>query len=238
MSHQPSLSPDTLYRLLSRRDLTDPLQGPHAMQALAAAIHEAVGSLGYPVRYTRLQAVRPPRDGEPPVPQLACGPIDQLEQAALPRSAGEQSPVMLGALGAVHGLDLAGGVRLHGHQLSLWLSDGAAGQDPLPAILTLALSAAVPGLSYRLLPTEDPRLDRVFAVQLRHDDDWVAVGLCGRVAHARLGPMQGLILELDELLALRKGLPDKGLIYSTRAEDRSRMLDLEPWAEASVSRTG
>ncbi len=212
MDHAPSLTPEALHRLLSRRDLTDPLQGRHPIQDLVIDIRRPLARLKLPVRHAHSGPVRPAREGERPGPKLVAAPIDLLEQGLLAIADNEEHPVLLCTQGSVHGLHATcGGQHLHGHLLGLWLLPGASGPAPeaMAEVVREALRATLSGAEYRLLPMTDPCLERAFRIELRHAGDWIGAGLCGRYVHPRAGAVQGVLLELDELLALRDAVPER-----------------------------
>ncbi len=237
----PPLAPETLARLYARRDLTDPLQGDHAMQLLIGEIETAAANGGAGYLRLRLHPVRGAQPGETPGARLACDPRDLLEQAICtcpPLNA--DAPTTLIARGPVHGHDSDGHLRLHGHQMTIWrLGGGRTAELDLNELLPRLLRSAVPDACYRMQPTSDPCLERCFSIQMRLQGDWHVIGRLGRLSHHRYGPVTTLLLELDELLALRKALPDAALLYQSATAVQGQMLDLAPWrAMEGISRAG
>lgn len=227
-----SLSPDALHRLLSRRDLTNPREGVHAMQPLVREIHEAAARrLDVPRRVCRLPPVRRhvAATGEPGVLRLRQDLIEPPPEALDVLEPDTPDSVLLVCLGPVVGRAGDGRAHLHGHRLSLWLLDqGGIRADCLPALVQTALRAAVPGHHYRLLPRTDGASRSAFSVEVNDGRGWERVGACGIAAHGE-GEAAGVILELEPLLVLRKQLPDASLIHAPDREVQSRMRDLEPY---------
>lgn len=173
------LSHEALERALDLRDLTDPLQGPHAMQRIVNAIHGALAArwgcrrhlhraapivavadnydrLGYPpdgaardARYTRYVTERMP--------------LRTHTSAAIPgllRAITLEPPadLLLVCPGLVYRRDAVD--RLHTgepHQLDLWrVKRGRLGVADLEEMVAAVVEAALPDHRHRVLPTRHP----------------------------------------------------------------------------------
>ncbi|MEX0732809.1 MAG: hypothetical protein WED00_05505 [Aquisalimonadaceae bacterium] len=229
-----SLSPEALHRLLGRRDLTDPNEGPHAMQLLLQEIHTAVGvRLSVPRRLCRTQPVRrqPGEAGGAGSLRLRQEPAGPPPEAADVLELDAPPSLLLVCPGPVFGRADDGRVHLHGHRLSLWyLGEEMPSSTLLPALVQTAVRAAVPGRHYRLVPAAGYGLRSSFAVEAQGSESWVHVGHCG-IGSQNDRDAVGLVLELEPLLILRKELPDAALIHSTDLEVQSHMQDLLPYRE-------
>ena len=232
-----SLSADSLQRLLSRRDLTNPRQGEHALQTLARDALTATGeALQLPVRLHRSLGVA--RDGEG-VPRLQTVATDSLQELLdLLRDEGASDIPMLACLGPVHAGQQDGALRLRGHRLALWVQ--AAGEALLPTLVRQVARGVLPDAGMRLLPEPGTTFDRGFRMDVHGGDGWMAVATCG---YLKLDGQEftGIVMELEPVLAVRKGLPDPSLVHSPDQRVQAQLLDLQPWkplepAEPDVSR--
>jgi len=189
------------------RDLTDPGQGPHALQLIVDAglvalsrawqipalvqrsnpvipIEDNYDKLGYPAdgiardaRYTRYVSDR----------LLLRTQTSAMVPAALERLAlSEAQPDWLIACpGMVYRRDEID--RLHcgePHQLDLWRvrRGGALGQADLQGMIALLLGAILPGLPYRSVPAQHPYTLDGLQIDVQYRGEWVEVGECG-LAH-------------------------------------------------------
>jgi phenylalanyl-tRNA synthetase alpha chain len=234
------LSPEAVERALALRDLTDPAQGPHAMQlivdAAVRALSEAWGSpviverahpvvtvadnydrLLYPpggaardARYTRYLS----RDTLLRTQTSAMIPPLLRRLAAAP-----PEDVLLACPGLVWRRDRID--RLHvgaPHQLDLWrLQRGPSRSGPdLDEMIRLVVGAVAPGRELRTVRTVHPYTAGGLEVHVRAGDEWVEVAECG-VAHPRLLRDAGLPLEYEGL-AMGLGL-DRLLMLAKGIDD-------------------
>ena len=220
------LSPDAVERALALRDLTDPAQGPHAMQlvvdAAVAALAKAwdapdtverahpdvsvadnYDALLYPpggaardARYTRYVS----RDTLLRTQTSAMIPPLLRRLASAP-----PADVLLACIGLVWRRDRID--RLHvgePHQLDLWrIRRGPdLGGAELEEMISLVAAAVAPGRRVRLERTVHPYTAGGLEVHVEADGEWVEIAECG-VAHPYLlracglpGDVSGLAMGL------------------------------------------
>ncbi|MCC5858017.1 MAG: hypothetical protein JJT90_07670 [Ectothiorhodospiraceae bacterium] len=219
------LSPETLQRLLSRRDLTDPRQGRHALQTLyRQACASVSAALSLPLRLHRTSGIL---SGS--APRLQGGATEALEELLqLLDDEGNRAEHLFACLGPVYGREQDGAVRLSGHRLALWVRDPRT--DSLPPLVKALSGAALPETGGRLLPEPSADFDRGFRLDVRGADGWDRMAMCG-YAHLDGQPYAGVLLDLERALATRKGLPDVRLVHDPDPDVQGRMLDLEPWTD-------
>lgn len=235
-----SLSPDTLYRLLGRRDLTDSHQGPHALQLLLHDIHSAIAArLDVPRRLCRILPVRRQlTDGDSQAslsvhPEIPGPPVEAMDMLAL-----DAPPaVLLVCPGPVFGRADDGRVHLHGHRLALWYVGSPAPSALLPVLVQTAMRTALPDRDYRLMPVHIAGLRAAFAVEAHGPDGWVHAGHCGIASDAGV-ETPGVVLELEPLLVLRKALPDAALVHGADPAVQSQMQDLSPYRSPLMEESG
>ncbi|HEU4533000.1 MAG TPA: hypothetical protein VFS00_02740 [Polyangiaceae bacterium] len=213
----PLLDSAALRRALSIADLTDPGDGPHALQALvdaaASALAAAWGAetrvrrapplasvadnydrLLYPpegvardARYTRYVA----RDVVLRTQTTAVVPAALAELAR----DGAWRDVLLACPGIVYRRDCID--RLHSgepHQLDLWrVRRGGAdlAGDDLEAMIAIAIGAVLPGRAWRATPARHPYTEAGRQIDVRDGDAWIEVGECG-LASRRVLAAEGL----------------------------------------------
>ncbi len=221
------LRPDSLHHLLAGRDLTDRRQGAHALQPLAReVIRRTSAALEQQARVLRSLGIRRLEDGSL---WLHTSPAGALEEALdLAEESDDSGVGLLACFDRAHTLERDGVVGLRTHRLTLWCQETDQA-DRLPVLIGTALRAALPGVCYRLVPDRQTGMERVFRVDVRRGDDWSAVGYGGRSAGEHVAGFLGLVLDLEALLVLRKGLPDQALIHVRAPAVQAQMLDLEPW---------
>ena len=201
-----TITDQQLASALSLRDLSDPAQGPHAIQLLVAAIattlesawgcpvtvhrappvvtiQENYGVLGYPpdaaareARYTRYV------DGRRLLRSHATAMVPGALQAAA-RSGGNDLAVI--CPGLVYRRDVVD--RLHvgePHQLDVWRARRGAAltEHDLDGLVRLVVRAVVPGAGHRTLPASHPYTDAGREVEVRAGDSWVELLECGLAA--------------------------------------------------------
>jgi phenylalanyl-tRNA synthetase alpha chain len=210
------LSPEQLARDLSVRDLSDPAEGPHAIQLIAGRAAQALAAhWGCQVRWCRGDRIVPVADN---YDLLGYGPGDVTREARYSRyiAAGQMLrshssalvPPALRALAADPGEDVLlvcpatvyrrdSIDRLHTgtpHQLDLWRVTGRPAQmaeADLREMVRVVLGALLPGADHRLEPRTHPYTVGGQQVDVHHDGEWVEVGECG-VAHPRVLRAAGL----------------------------------------------
>ncbi len=200
------LTPDQLAQALSLRDLSDPCQGPHALQLLCDEVRNALRrAWGCAVRVERTHPVVPVEDnyerlGYPPDAVTRDGrytryvsetcmlrshcsaAIPPLLRTLAPGAAGLD--VLLACPGIIYRRDVIG--RYHSgtpHQLDLWRIVGRPmGRDDLLQMVKLTLDAVLPGREWRAVDTEHPYTVGGLEIEVRAHDGWVEVGECGVAA--------------------------------------------------------
>lgn len=254
MSH-PVLSPDALARALELRDLTDPAQGPHAMQTLVdAALASLAGAWGCPVVLHRAHPVVSVADnydrlGTPPdsvardARYTRCLSADRLlrtqTSAMIPpllRSLAPRPPpdVLLACPGLVWRRDAID--RLHTgepHQVDLWrLRTGAPlGASDLEEMIGLVCRAVLPGRAVRTSEAVHPYTRQGRQIDVRAGDAWVEIGECGLAAPellAREGMPPGA-----SGLAMGLGL-DRALMLRKGLDDIRWLRSRDPRATAQM----
>jgi phenylalanyl-tRNA synthetase alpha chain len=238
------LSPDAVERALALRDLTDPAQGPHAMQLLVdaavAALAKAWGStvtverahpvvtvadnydaLLYPpggaardARYTRYVS----RDTLLRTQTSAMIPPLLRRLASTP-----PADALLACPGLVWRRDRID--RLHvgePHQLDLWrVRRGAGiGSRELEEMIGLVTAAVAPGRAVRLERTVHPYTAGGLEVHVDVGGEWVEIAECG-VAHPLLLRAAGLP---DDLEGLAMGLGLDRLLMIAKGLDDIRLI--------------
>ena len=241
------MTADQVRAALSVRDLTDPNQGPHAMQLLLDEIEQAVSE------WAGLPAQR--RRGNPVVPTA-----DNYDQLGYPADAAARDarysryirpdlmlrahttamiPPLLrylrtDALLSVPGICYRRDAidRQHvgqPHQLDLWLVRKGLSDNDLQAMAQAVGEAAVPGSTARLEPSDHPYTVRGKEIRV----NGVEVGECG-LARPDLCHGLAMGLGLDRLLMLRKGIDDIRLLRSTEPRIARQLLDLRPYQPVSM----
>jgi phenylalanyl-tRNA synthetase alpha chain len=257
------LEPVQLRRDLGLRDLSEPAEGPHAIQVLigqaVAALRRAWGCevrwcrgprivpvtdnydrLGYPaeaitrdVRYTRY---------------VNAGTMLRSHSSAmippalrqLARDSGDD--VLLACPGIVYRRDAIDWQHSGTpHQLDLWrITRRAMSTADLDQMIAILLGALAPGCSHRQLPRTHPYTLDGRQVDVDQDGRWVEVWECGLahpgvLAAAGLAGRTGLALGmgLDRLLMLVKHIPDIRLLRSGDPRIAGQMLDLARYQQVS-----
>jgi len=255
------VSVEALEHTLALRDLTDPTQGPHALQQLIELAHTALAR--------RWNCPRQLHRGSPLV--AASTHYDDLGHAADDLryarhvSASHMLRSQTAALvpGLLRGLALdppqdlllvcpgmvyrrASVDRLHigePHQLDLWrIARQPLGAVQLGEMAQTVLRALLPNHAYRLLPSPRPHLSHGMRIEVYWQDQPVEIGECGLAAPALLrrcghDPAQiaGLAMGLclDRMLMIRKNIPDIRLLRAEDPRIAVQMLDLEPYRPVS-----
>ncbi len=246
----PILSYEALERALHLRDLTDALQGPHAMQQLVETIHEALAHrwqchrhlhranpvvsvaenydrLGYPpegaardARYTRYVT-----------PRVLLRTSMSAAIPGLLRALALDPPdeVLLICPGLVYRRDSID--RLHTgepHQLDLWrIKRGRLDHDDLLDMVQAVVEAALPGRRHRVVPTEHPYTTGGLEIEVAAGEaggDWVEIGECGMAAPHLL---EEAGLDIRETSGLAMGLGLDRLLMLRKGIDDIRLLRAE-----------
>jgi phenylalanyl-tRNA synthetase alpha chain len=199
---------EQLRAALALRDLTDPAQGPHAMQAMCDALVAALAAAWRaPARVVRGSPVVTARDNYdrlyyPPdgVARDArytrwIGPgvlLRSQTSAALPPALdalardADWRDVVVVSPGLVYRRECID--RHHvgePHQVDLWrIRRGGAplGDDDLRAMIAAVVEAALPGWRWRTLASLHPYTEHGLQIDAASDDDWLEIGECGLAA--------------------------------------------------------
>lgn len=203
------LTHEAYLRAVTLRDLTDPAQGPHAMQQLIHRIHEALRARwGCPLRVHRAHPAVPVEHN---YDRLHYPPGGAARDARYTRYVSETTvlrtqtsamippllaqvaahppaDVLLACPGLVYRRDEID--RLHTgepHQMDLWrVVRGRLGVDALHEMVAAVLQAVLPGREYRCNPSPHPYTTDGVELEVRAGDEWVEVGECGMALPAIL----------------------------------------------------
>lgn len=241
------ITPEALERALALRDLTDPAQGPHAMQLLVDA---AAGALtrawGCPVTTARQPPVvtvadnydrllYPPggasRDKRYTRYVSATTLLRTQTSAMIPPllralAAAPPDDVLLSCPGLVWRRDRID--RMHvgePHQLDLWrLRRGPdLGGTELEEMVHLVVAAVAPGRKVKLVSTVHPYTCGGLEVHVEADGEWVEIAECG-VAHPQLLREAGLP---GDVSGLAMGLGLDRLVMLAKGLDDIRLVRSE-----------
>jgi phenylalanyl-tRNA synthetase alpha chain len=210
------LSPEQLDRDLSVRDLSDPAEGPHAIQLITAAAARALAAhRGCQVRWCHGERIVSVADN---YDLLGYDPADVTREARYTRyvtarlmlrshssalippalralAAGPAGDVLLVCPALVYRRDTID--RLHAgtpHQLDLWRvtrREPAMTHADLREMIAVLLAALLPGTRHRLEPRTHPYTVDGRQIDVQYGDDWVEVGECG-LAHPQVLRNAGL----------------------------------------------
>ncbi|WP_334028885.1 hypothetical protein [Nocardia terpenica] len=192
------------------RDLTDPVQGEHALQvlldAVLAALHAAwPGTTVRTVRIPPIVAIADNYDG------LGYDPADVTRDARYTRYLSATTmlrshttadiPAVLRGYsavpqdGSVDELIVVPGLayrrdvvdRIHvgePHQVDLWRlrSVPGTGESELRELVAHLVEAVLPGAAWRTTPAVHPYTHGGYQVDVRHDGDWLELAECGLIA--------------------------------------------------------
>ncbi len=201
------LTTQQLHQSLSLRDLTDPAQGPHAVQHVLSAVVSAVRAehpdvvvdvrrehpvvaladnyddLGYPPdAVTRDARYTRYVDARHVLRSHTTAMVPAaLRELAAGEDGRDRLVVAAGMCWRRDSID-----RLHTgtpHQLDLWLlRRGRLPASALTALVGTVAKAAVPGTRWHTPPAAHPYTTRGREILLRHRGAWVEVGECGLAA--------------------------------------------------------
>jgi phenylalanyl-tRNA synthetase alpha chain len=257
------LDPVQLRRDLGVRDLSDPVEGPHAIQILISQAVEGLASawdcevrwcrgsrivpvadnydrLGYPAeaitrdaRYTRYVDA-----GH----MLRSHSSAMIPPALLRLARHPSDDVLLVCPGIVYRRDAIDWQHTGTpHQLDLWrITRRAMRNTDMDQMIAVLLGALTPGLPHHQQPRTHPYTRHGRQVDIRQGGRWVEVWECG-LAHPRvlagagLAGLSGLALGmgLDRLLMLVKHIPDIRLLRSGDPRITRQMHDLARYRHAS-----
>lgn len=258
-----TLTPEQVAHDLAIRDLTDPLEGPHALQLIVnnavVALHVAWGC---PIRFARGPRIVPLADNYDrlrfPAASVARDArytryvddshmLRSHSSAMIPpalRGLAHEpcDDVLLVCPGITYRRDALD--RLHTgtpHQVDLWrISKQDLGDADIDVMIEALTRTLVPGLPFRCEPRVHPYTLSGRQVDVLANGEWIEVAECG-VAHPEvlrgegLGGCSGLALGmgLDRVLMLRKHIFDIRLLRSGDPRVSSQMLDLSPYRPVS-----
>jgi phenylalanyl-tRNA synthetase alpha chain len=262
-SSVPYLSPAQLQAALGVRDLSDPGQGPHAIQILIDSAVEALSrAWSREVRWCRGPNVVPVADNYDHLGYAAdaitrearytryvsTGQVLRSHSSAMVPPALRQlaqdpgDDVLLVCPGMAYRRDAIDWQHSGTpHQLDLWRITRQAMTDAdLDEMISCLLGALIPDLPYRQEPRTHPYTRRGRQVDVRQDARWVEVWECGLahpgvLAAAGLAGHGGLALGmgLDRMLMLIKGIPDIRLLRSADPRIADQMRDLARYQPVS-----
>jgi phenylalanyl-tRNA synthetase alpha chain len=245
-------------------DLSDPADGPHALQQLVdLAVTALTGAWGCPARWCRGPRVVTVADNYDHLGYPASAVtrearytryIDErrmlrshssaMVPPALRRLAADPpGDVLLVCPGLVYRRDAIDWQHSGTpHQLDLWrISRRPLGQADMDEMIGALLGALAPGRGSRQQPRQHPYTIGGRQVDVARGGDWVEVWECGLahpgvLARAGLPGHTGLALGLglDRLLMLRKGIPDIRLLRSADPRIAGQMRDLAPYRPVSA----
>jgi phenylalanyl-tRNA synthetase alpha chain len=241
------MTADQVRAALSVRDLTDPNQGPHAMQLLLDEIEQAVAEwAGIPVRRHRGSPVVPTADNYDRLgyPADAVARDERYSRYLRPdlmlrAHTTAMIPPLLDDLDGDALLSVPGMCyrrdaidRQHvgqPHQLDLWLVRKGLSDKDFQEMAQAAVAAAVPGAHAELAPSDHP-------YTVRGKEIIVAGVEVGEGGPARPDLCDGLAMGfgLDRLLMLRKGIDDIRLLRSPEPRIAEQLLDLTPYRQVSM----
>ena len=257
------LSPVQLRRDLGTRDLSDPAEGPHAIQLLIGrAVAELSRAWSCEVRWCRGPRVVSVADNYDRLGYAAeaitrdtrytryvdAGHMlrshsSAMVPPALRGLAGEPGgDVLLACPGIVYRRDAIDWQHTGTpHQLDLWrITRRAMTGTDLDEMIAVLLGALAPGLPHREQPRTHPYTRHGRQVDVYQDGRWVEVWDCGLahpgvLAAAGLNGSSGLALGMgvDRLLMLVKRIPDIRLLRSGDPRVAGQMLGLAAYQPVS-----
>lgn len=243
------LSPEALQRALALRDLTDPAQGPHAMQLLLdAAVTALREAWGCPVLEERAEPIvavadnydrllYPPGGASRDARYTRYVASDRLlrtqTSAMIPPllrrlAAAPPDDLLLSCPGLVWRRDRID--RLHvgePHQVDLWrIRRGEPlGSTELADMIRTVVGALLPGLRVKTVSTVHPYTAGGLEIHVESRGEWVEVAECG-VAHPRILRDAGLP-EAWSGLAMGLGL-DRILMLRKGLDDLRLLRSSDP----------
>ena len=257
------LDPVQLQRDVGVRDLSEPAEGPHAIQILIRqGVERLCGAWKCEVRWCRGPRIVPVADnydrlGYPAeaitretrytryvdAGRMLRSHSSAMIPPALCRLACQPGDdVLLACPGIVYRRDAIDWQHTGTpHQLDLWrITRQAMSSTDLDKMIAILLGALVPGLPHRQQPRTHPYTLGGRQVDVYHGGRWVEVGECG-LAHPRVLAAAGLPghsglavgIGLDRLLMLVKHIPDIRLLRSGDPRITRQMHDLARYQQVS-----
>ena len=257
------LDPVQLQRDVGMRDLSEPAEGPHAIQVLIGqGVERLCGAWKCEVRWCRGPRIVPVADnydrlGYPAeaitretrytryvdAETMLRSHSSAMIPPALRRLAREPGDdVLLACPGIVYRRDAIDWQHAGTpHQLDLWrITRQAMSSTDMDQMIAVLLGALAPGLPHRQQPRTHPYTLDGRQVDVYHGGRWVEVGECGLahpsvLAAAGLPGRSGLAvgMGLDRLLMLVKHIPDIRLLRSGDPRVTCQMLDLARYQHVS-----
>ena len=259
----PYLDSVRLQRDLGVRDLSEPAEGPHAIQVLIGqSVERLAGAWKCEVRWCRGPRIVPVADnydrlGYPAeaitretrytryvdAERMLRSHSSAMIPPALRRLARQPGDdVLLVCPGIVYRRDAIDWQHTGTpHQLDLWrITRHAMRSTDLDQMIAILLGALAPGLPHRQQPRTHPYTLDGRQVDVYHGGRWVEVGECG-LAHPRVLAIAGLTgrsglavgMGLDRLLMLVKHIPDIRLLRSGDPRVTRQMHDLARYQQVS-----
>jgi len=244
------LTPPQLARDLAVRDLSDPAEGPHAIQVLIdTAVQTLSRAWGCDVRWCRGTRIVPVADNydrlnypADSITRETCytryASADRMlrshSTAMVPPAlrglaadpADSDGDVLLVCPGIVYRRDAIDWQHTGTpHQLDLWrvTRRPASGKD-MTDMIAILLAALVPGMPWRRQPRSHPYTRNGWQVDVRHDGRWVEVWECGQ---AHPGVLAAAGLRHHSGLALGMGL-DRVLMIAKGVPDIRLLRSADP----------
>ncbi len=257
------LSPVQLQRDLGMRDLSEPAEGPHAIQLLIGRAADKLSrAWNCEVRWIRGPRIVPVADNYDRLGYVAeavtreAGYTRYVDATHMLRSHSTAmippalrrlarqpgNDVLLVCPGIVYRRDAIDWQHSGTpHQLDLWrITRRAMSGADLDEMIAVLLGALTPGLPHRQWPRTHPYTLHGRQVDVSQDGRWVEVWECGLahpgvLAAAGLPGRSGLALGmgLDRLLMLVKHIPDIRLLRSADLRVARQMLDLARYRPVS-----
>jgi phenylalanyl-tRNA synthetase alpha chain len=257
------LTADEVARALRVRDLTDPAEGPHAMQRIVddivdglvrlwrcrpvvhrgrrlVSLHDNYDALGYSpdavtrdARYTRYASSA----------EVLRSHTSALIPGALRSLDACSTDTLVACPGLVYRRDSID--RLHSgtpHQLDVWriARDRVLDTGDLKEMIEVVVRVALPGAEYRVEPRVHPYTTDGLQIDVENGDEWVEIGECGLAAErvlrgaGREGTGLAMGLGLDRILMLRKGIADIRLLHADDPRVVRQMRDLSLYRPVST----
>ncbi len=256
MSHADYLTVDQLCRALKLRDLTDPAQGAHAIQALLdSAVHALRSEWGSTVRSVRNAPLVPVREN---YDRLGYDPGDVTRarrytryisptvmlrshtSADLPRAledyAGRNEvDELIVAPGLVYRRDAVDRTHVgEPHQVDLWRirSTPDTSDDDMVTMIGCLVDALLPGAQWRTTDVTHPYTVRGRQIDVLHAGEWLELAECGRI-HPDVLRGSGLDPERWSGLALGMGL-ERALMLRKGIPDIRYLRAKDPRAAAQM----
>ncbi|MFC9893842.1 hypothetical protein ACFVMC_09125 [Nocardia sp. NPDC127579] len=256
------LTVEQLRRALEVRDLTDPAHGPHAIQALLAALVDALSrAWGTSPRYVRNPPIVAVRDNYDRL-GYARGDVTRAERytrylsptVMLRSHTSAEIPAILETYcgrsdvdellvvpGLVYRRDAVD--RQHvgePHQVDLWRlrSSPHTSDDDLLDLIARVVGTVLPGAPWRATDAVHPYTVGGRQIDVRWAGEWLELAECGRI-HPEVLRGSGLDPRQWSGLALGLGL-DRALMLRKAIPDirylrahAAQMLTLDPWQQVS-----